>query len=137
MKNAIPSPSDCAAPCDSELREMAVEYSTIPIDMDDKEDDESVIVEGEDRSQWSENDRRYPSLRKLRGMQRVLADVVLDVGTEPKDKAACARAWRDLEVLRYAKQGKPLMLNVTGKADATRKSSAPPSVITLADVQAA
>lgn len=56
---------------------------------------------------------RQPTLSRLLELQRVLYATAMDPEVEPKDKANCAKAWRDLEILRYAKQGKPLAMNAT------------------------
>jgi hypothetical protein len=66
---------------------------------------------------------RYPAMRKLIEMQRRLTGTVLDDGTEPKDQASCARAWKELEMLRRIMMGKPITVE-PGKVK-ERKVSAP------------
>lgn len=56
------------------------------------------------------NDKRYPTMTKLLAMQRELSETVLEGKTEPKDKASCARAWKELEMLRRLMMGKPLTI---------------------------
>lgn len=49
---------------------------------------------------------RYPAMRKLIEMQHKLTSTVLSVKTEAKDQASCARAWKELEMLRRIMMGK-------------------------------
>ena len=51
---------------------------------------------------------RLPKLHKLLALQDSLENDVLSDKTEPKDKASCARAWKELELLRRIMLGKPV-----------------------------
>lgn len=74
---------------------------------------------------------RYPAMRKLVEMQRELTKTVLERGTEPKDKASCARAWKELEVLRRIILGKHVTVE---PAKAKAKLNASP-MLTLEPTQ--
>lgn len=78
----------------------------------------------------------YNTRAELRELQRIMMDVARtdEFGSA---RASAARAWRDLEILRNAKLGKPLMLNVTGKGDAPKRNSEPPSIAIISDVASA
>lgn len=108
----------------------------IPRDLIDIDDEDSDASEPQD-ARYSVRSLRAPSLCKLLEMQRVLHKAVVSDSTEAKDKASCARAWRDLEVLRYAKKGRPLALNAQAKVEVRPSSKQPAAISVLADEAAA
>ena len=94
---------------------------TEPVELDDNtsnplpENDDADYDPGINRNTKAE----------LRRLQRIMMSVA-EYDEQGSARASAARAWRELEVLRLAKAGKPVLLTLSGKADVkSRPSSAP------------
>lgn len=61
---------------------------------------------------------RNKSVIQLKLMQATMLAATQDTNVKASDKAACARAWKELEVLRRAIKGKPVPMAANVKADA-------------------
>lgn len=116
---------------DKELSDA--EYDDLMRERDPEEDEQEITPQAQaDNPQriLGTNDRRYPTMTKLLAMQRELSETVLQGGTEPKDKASCARAWKELELLRRIILGKHITVE---PAKSKAKGSASP-MLTLQPV---
>ena len=63
------------------------------------------------------------SIRQLLAMQIDLHALATDPNVSARDRAACARAWRDLEAMKREIQGKPRLAAVKVPSKTRRKSS--------------
>jgi hypothetical protein len=95
-------------------------------DSDDRNDDEST----EERSTLPPENSRN-SYGEIRELQRLMLEVARtdEMGSA---RASAARAYRDLEILRCAKRGKPLCLSATATVQ-TRQASSPMISLTPVD----
>jgi hypothetical protein len=119
-------------PCDDEFAKTfvpALQESPAPYLLDD--DDEPATPNSPLVTSVN-GTLRQPSLSRLLEMQRVLYETILDPRTEVKDKAGLARAWKELEILRHAKRGKPLALNASVRLDVPRTEKSTP-ILSLMD----
>lgn len=68
------------------------------------------------------NELKRTAYSELRELQRIMLHTARhdEMGTS---KASAARVWRDLEILRLAKLGKPICLTTTGKPEPKQASS--------------
>jgi hypothetical protein len=74
------------------------------------------------------NERKRNTYAELRELQRLMMETARydEMGSS---RASAARVWRDLEILRLAKLGKPICLNTTGKLEPQRKAPSSPVVM--------
>ena len=73
---------------------------------------------------------RTPS--ELRAIQRAMLALSLDDSVKASERAQCARAYRDIEIVRRAIRGKPLVMNPSMRVDA--KPARSPSPLVLIDM---
>jgi hypothetical protein len=80
------------------------------------------------------NERKRNTYAELRELQRLMMETARydEMGSS---RASAARVWRDLEILRLAKLGKPICLNTTGKLEPQRKAAQSPIVALAAPSQ--
>ena len=79
---------------------------------------------------------RTPS--ELRAIQRAMLDLSLDPNVRASERAQCARAYRDIELVRRAVRGKPLVLNPSMRVESRSRQSAPAlTIIDLPDAKSA
>lgn len=133
MKQPLP-PSD-----DEALREQPAAYG----ENLDRNGVEYRIVEGEDFSDDAqEPDPEAPQvIRKtyseLREIQRLLMDDIRSGSVKPSEKASCAKAYRDIEILRRAIRGKPVLIAQSVRVDSKPTTKAEPIVLDIASERAA
>lgn len=122
-------------PCDEDyarsFREQPASYSTESIDIDDIANnpaEQSSDIEPD----LPQADSGLTVRQEIRELQRLMLEVARsdEFGSA---RASAARAYRDLEVLRCAKRGKPLALN----AHVRLESKTPSPILTLAPISKA
>jgi hypothetical protein len=120
------------APKHIDIEADFVALSTAPTDAAEFAQEENISGYADDDdtdAQVQTIERLSRTANELRELQVLMLNACRDESNKASERAQCAKAYRDIEIVRRAIRGKPLALNATMRLDPPKRSASPMIVL--------